>query len=102
MGLYQFYNADLLNIPTEANQLAIGYVDNAIIFASGSSFEDTHKDLVDMMTKEKGIIEWSLDHNSPLEFSKLALIDFSHHSKRLPRPPLILPHGTVKLQASAK
>jgi hypothetical protein len=102
MGLYQFYNADLLNIPTEANQLAIAYVDDAIIFGSGSSFEDTHKDLVDMMTKEKGVIEWSLDHNSPLKFSKLALIDFSHHSKRLPRPLLILPHGTVEPQASAK
>jgi ribonuclease HI/exonuclease III len=102
MGLYQYYNADLLSVPTEANQLAIAYVDDAIIFASGNTFEDTHRDLVDMMTKENGVIEWSLDHNSPLEFTKLALIDFSHHSKRLPRPPLILPHGTVEPQASAK
>lgn len=78
MGLYQFYNADLLDIPLEPNQLTIAYVNDAIIYASGNSFEETHKSIVDMMTKDNRVTNWSKDHNSPLEYSKLVLIDFSH------------------------
>jgi hypothetical protein len=102
MGLYQYYNADLLDILAEPNQLAIAYVDNTILYAPGSTFEETHKDLINMMTKEKGVIDWSTDHNSPLKSSKLALIDFSHHSRRITRPNLILPHRTVKPKPSIK
>ena len=102
MGLYQFYNADLLSIPTEPNQLAIAYVNDAILYASGDTFEDTHKSLFRMMTKESGAIEWSTDHNSPLEYSKLALIDFSHQNCCILRPNLVLPHGTVEPKRSVK
>jgi Reverse transcriptase (RNA-dependent DNA polymerase) len=102
MGLYQFYNVDLLNIPDSPNQLAIAYVNDAILFASGSTFEEMHKTLIEMMTKEKGAIKWSKDHNSPLEYSKLALIDFAHHSRQVTRLQLRLPHGIVEPQASAK
>jgi hypothetical protein len=102
MGLYQYYNADLLDILAEPNQLAIAYVNDAILYMSGSTFEETHKDLINMMMKEKGVIDWSMDHNSPLESSKLALIDFSHHSCRITRPNLILPHGTVEPKPSVK
>jgi hypothetical protein len=41
MELYQYYNANLLNIPADPNQLAITYVDDAILFASGSTFKET-------------------------------------------------------------
>jgi ribonuclease HI len=104
MGLYLFYNADLLSIPAEPNQLAIAYVDDVILYASGSTFEETHTILEEMMTKENGAIEWSKDHNSPLEFSKLALIDFSHQNcqSRQTRPDLKLPHGAITPQRSAK
>ena len=102
MGLYQFYNADLLDIPTEPNQLAIAYVDDAILYASGNTFEETHEIIAKMMTKENGVIEWSKDHNSPLEYSKLALIDLSHQSRHIPRPKLTLPHGEVEPKRSVK
>jgi hypothetical protein len=39
---------------------------------------------------------------SPLEFSKLTLTNFAHHSRHIPRPNLILPHRPVKPQASTK
>jgi hypothetical protein len=52
MGLYQFYKADLLNIPSELGQLAIAYVDNTILYASGNTFEETHKILAKMMTRK--------------------------------------------------
>ncbi len=80
MGLYQYYNMDLLDIPAEANELASAYVDNALLFATASTFEETHEIIEGMMTKEYGVIEWSKDHNSPLEYSKLALIDFAHQN----------------------
>ena len=102
MGLYQFYNADLLDIPSEPNQLAIAYVDDAILYATGSNFEDTHKTLTKMMTMENGVINWSKDHNSPLEYTKLALIDFAHQNRQATRPDLILPHGTIKPKTSVK
>jgi Reverse transcriptase (RNA-dependent DNA polymerase) len=102
MGLYQYYNADLLSIPTEPNQLAIAYVDDAILFASRATFEETHESIIDMMMKEKDAIEWSKDHNSPLEYSKLALIDFAHSSHKVTRPNLSLPHGIVEPQSSTK
>jgi hypothetical protein len=102
MGLYQYYNVDLLDIPAEPNQLAIAYVDDTILFASGSTFEEMHENIADMMTKEKGTIKWSKDHNSPFESSKLALIDFAHPSRHTARSSLRLPHRTVAPQANVK
>jgi len=61
-----------------------------------------HKELVNMMMKEKGPINWSTNHNSPLKYFKLALIDFSHRSHHVTRPNLVLPHGTVEPKESAK
>jgi hypothetical protein len=100
--LYQFYNADLLNIPSGPNQLAIAYVDNTILFASSDTFKETHKTLLNMMTKEEGVIAWSTDHNSPLKYFKLTLIDFAHHSCHITRPTLNLLHNSITPQASAK
>ncbi len=96
MGLYQYYNADLLDIPDEANQLTIAYVNNALLYAAASTFEETHEILKRMMMKENGVIKWSKDHNSPLEYSKLALINFAHQNHHTQRPDLGLPHGIVK------
>ena len=60
MILYQYYNADLLNIPIGANEAASAYVDNAILVATAKDFEGTHEILADMMTRSGGAIEWSL------------------------------------------
>ena len=102
MGLYQFYNTDLLDILSEPNQLAITYLDDTILFTSGSIFEETHKVLVETMTKENNVITWSKDHNSPLKYSKLALIDFSHQNCSKPRPNLKLPHKAIEPSRSIK
>jgi hypothetical protein len=81
MVMYQFYNADLLEIPEAEGESAIAYVDDAIMAATADTFEETHDMLRDMMTREGGVSDWSVDHNSPLEYSKLALMDFTHSSK---------------------
>jgi hypothetical protein len=102
MALYQFYNADILNIPKGKDEEAITYVDDVILLSSGTNFHDMHEKLADMMTRKGGAIEWAEKHNSRFEFSKLALIDFAHHSKDIIRPLLMLPNCTVKPSASVK
>jgi ribonuclease HI len=102
MALYQFYNADLLDIPEGKDEEAIAYVDDAILITSGKDFQDTHDKLSAMMTRPGGAIEWAEKHNSRFEYNKLALIDFAHHSKRISRPTLKLPNCSVKPSASTK
>lgn len=102
MALYQFYNADILEIPSAPNELAEAYVDDAILIATAKTFEAAHAQLAEMMTRPGGMIEWSKTHNSSIEFSKLALIDFSHPGVKKARPPLILPEIRVEPTQAAK
>ena len=102
MALYQFYNADLLDIPKDEDEAAIAYVDDAILTATASTFQQAHDKLADMMTRQGGAIEWTATHNSMFEYSKLALINFAHRSKSEPRPPLILPTITITPSESVK
>ena len=96
MALYQFYNADLVEIPKEdEGETAAAYVDDAIITASAATFDEAHVKLRDMMTREGGAIGWAKKHNSLFEYNKLALIDFAHSSRPMERPLLILPSVTV-------
>ena len=88
MVLYQFYNADILDIPRGKVESAIAYVDNALILAVAKNFTKTHNMLANMLTREGGIYEWPNTHNFLLKLSKLALIDFVHRTKQTDRPPL--------------
>lgn len=102
MVLYQYYNVDLLDIPKGANESAMAYVDDAILIAIGANFTETHKTLTDMMTRTGGAIDWSNDHNSHFEYSKLALMDFAHHSSKKERRPLTLLSTTLLPAANTK
>jgi len=51
MVLYQFYNADLLDIPNSKDKDAMAFVDNSFVLAVADSFEEAHIKLVDMMGK---------------------------------------------------
>ena len=88
MVLYQYYNADLLDVPKSNSELAAAYVDDTILIPTMKNFEDTHDILVNMMTRENRAIQWAKEHNSKFELSKLALIDFAHKCKQISRPPL--------------
>jgi hypothetical protein len=103
MALYQFYNADLVEIPNdEATKYTVAYVDNVILVTITGSFEETHERLKDMMTRNGGESSWAKQHNSSFEYNKLALIDFTHSSKVITRTPLALPEITLTLVASIK
>jgi hypothetical protein len=48
------------------------------------------------MTRTGGALQWSREHNSPFEFSKFALMDFTRNPARShDSQPLILPHATI-------
>ena len=82
MVLYQYYNADLLDVPTSPSEFAAAYIDDAILVATAKTFEETHKMLVNMMTREDGTQKWVKDHNSKFELLKLAMIDFTLQCKK--------------------
>jgi ribonuclease HI len=102
MALYQFYNADLVEIPKDKEETAIAYVDDVLLTATADTFQEAHAKLEDMMTREGGAIEWTVKHNSKFEYSKIALIDFAHQNKKVTRPPLTLPSGVISPTKSTK
>lgn len=102
MVLYQYYNADLLDIPRGKNKDALAYMDNTIMVATTETFAEAHEKLVDMMGWEGGVMEWSKTHNSPLEYSKLTLIDFAHRSSTKVRTNLQLSQRQIDPATSMK
>jgi hypothetical protein len=90
MVLYQFYNTDLLDILKGKNEDALAYVDDTIMVATAVTFAEAHDSLASMMSREKGVSDWSKTHNSPLKYTKLALINFAHRSSSKVRPVLQL------------
>src|SRR6266481_2738115 len=111
MVLYLFYNADLLTTPHK-KELKIGYVDDVNFLAEGDDFDEAYARLSDMMLCEGGGFDWSRDHNSCFELSKLTLVGFSRRcvpdtqqpSKMMPvpRPSLMLGDTTVMPDTSHK
>jgi hypothetical protein len=96
MVLYQYYNMDLLNIPSSKDKEAVAYVDNTFMIATGTNFQSTHHVLVDMMCKEGGVEDWSKTYSSPLKYIKLMLMNFAHSCKKLNSPTLHLLHRSIQ------
>src|SRR5882724_6496091 len=49
-----------------------------------------------MMTRPGGALQWSKEHNSPFEYSKFALMDFTRNpASAISSTPLVLPHATI-------
>lgn len=96
MALYQYYNADILDILKESYKSAEAYIDDAILTATTKTFDKAHEILADMIQRVEGMVEWSKSHNSSIEYSKLVLIDFAHHGVKKPHPQLRLPDITIK------
>jgi hypothetical protein len=46
MVLYQYYNADLLDILNLPSEFAVAYVDDAILVATMKTFKDMHETLI--------------------------------------------------------
>jgi len=102
MVLYQYYNADLLDIPKHDGEDAEAYVDDTIMMATDTDFNGAHCKLKDMMCRADGVESWSKTHSSLLEYSKLALINFGHRHKDMGNPTMRLPRRTIQPEDSTK
>jgi len=102
MVLYQYYNADLLDIPDCKGESTVAYVDDAFMLASGKNFQLAHRKLRILMEKQRGVTNWSTTHSSPLEYSKLTLINFASRHKKTDNPLLVLTHRTIEPTDSTK
>ncbi|KAL5640019.1 hypothetical protein ACGC1H_007352 [Rhizoctonia solani] len=88
---YLLYNAPLVRIPRHrSNELCIAYINDVTFVVWGANFEENHRNLVDMMVRKGGALDWSDTHNSTFELDKTACIDFAPpaRSKNLDRPSL--------------
>jgi len=94
---FNFFNADLLDISKgRKNGLVLAFVNDAVLIAIRMDFTQMHDILHDMMTRPSGALQWSREHNSPFEYSKFALMDFTCNPARATdSAPLILPHATI-------
>jgi hypothetical protein len=102
MVLYQYYNADLLDILNLPSEFAVAYVDDAILVATMKTFKDMHETLIEMMTRDNRVLQWAHKHNSKFEMSKLALMDFAHQSKKVTRPTLLISNMRIEPSKSTK
>ena len=102
MVLYQYYNTDLLDIPEHWDENAVAYVNDAFMMALGKNFQIAHRKLCDLMEKQRGVVIWSTSHSSPLEYSKLALINFVSRHKKPDNPSLALTYRTIEPTDSTK
>ena len=75
MFLYLFYNADLITSPKKEEAM-IAYIDDASYYAEGTNFEEAYDQLRNMMNRDQGRYEWSDQHNSRFEPSKMAIVGF--------------------------
>ena len=71
-----FYNAPLIKVASSEDKLSPGFIDDTMILVISNSIAQCHTKLKNMMERLGGCFEWSYMHNSPLELTKTALMNF--------------------------
>jgi hypothetical protein len=91
MILYIIYNADLIDIALghSKQESTLAFIDDTAFIAIGTSFNETHRILQQMLKWKGGAFDWFRDHNSKFETSKFTLIDFSMNRTKT-HPPMII------------
>ena len=80
MLLCTYYNTDLINIAKGKCEQSTGFVDDCTFVAVAYTLDEAHAILKDMMDHIDGGLDWSHNHNSPFELSKLTMVDFTRTS----------------------
>ena len=77
--LYQFYNADLIDIAKGSHSLfVVANIDDVAAISSEPTYEIAHDNLKNYYDEAK---IWSNTHSSPFSLSKLAIVNHSRRSK---------------------
>ncbi|KAJ7369242.1 hypothetical protein DFH08DRAFT_614242, partial [Mycena albidolilacea] len=75
---YLIYNSGLVEIPArgrKADKAGVIYMDDNMMVATGATFEITHGKLEDMVSRQGGVDEWEVDHNTKFGLAKYQLLD---------------------------
>jgi hypothetical protein len=88
MILYLFYSANFYDIKTDKKDGKLGYVDDKLIIAEGTTLEENVERIKDFMEREGGAFTWAKNHSSKFELKKLSLIHFHRCNKSQPNDPL--------------
>jgi hypothetical protein len=98
MVLYQYYNADLLEIPVHEGE-GEDAVDSRRL--SDGDWERLPQ-CPPQAIRHGGVENWSRTHSPPLEYSKLALINFAHSRNKAESQIPHLPRRSVQPVGSTK
>jgi len=123
---YLYYNADLIDIVNTFNdkdprpattgsardrgkqkmdEAAAAFVDDAWLAGIGKDFKEANATLVDMMERKGGGLQWSKEHNSKFEMSKLVYMGFSMARKdgnRVARPLLVIGGRSIEAETATR
>ena len=76
--VYQFYSTGLIEIPNENNgEGCVSFVDDTTITAEGKDLEDAFKKLENIMTRQKGALDWAKTHDCQFALDKFGLMGFT-------------------------
>jgi len=79
---YIIYNSGLLRLlRTKEGERGGLFVDDNNVLVVGKDFAETHAKIVDIMTRDHGVLDWAFTHNCEFGFAKFQLTDFSPHSE---------------------
>ena len=90
MLLYAYYNADLMDIAKGKSELPTGFMDDCAFVAVADTIDETHVILKNMIEHTNSGLDWSLNHNSPFELSKQAVMNFTRDTQDIATSPLQL------------
>ena len=107
------YNHQILKIFKKANkETGLLFVNDMEILVTGEDFNNTHRKLKDIMSREGGVMEWARTHNCTFGIEKFQLLDLTRQKrkdplrpqKRIPvaRPDLLLNGQRIKLTPTVK
>ena len=92
--LYLFYNTPLLELSEDKKgELSVAFLDDSTLACSSKSLAQTRSTLHDMMHRPSGALQWSREHNSSFELSKLVVMDFVGPGKPPEEPPPLIING---------
>ena len=97
MLLYILYDTDLLEALQQLDEDIIGYVDNALVIATGRTLKETTSSLKNFMERRDSGFNWAQDHNSTFEISKVAVM----HCQPRAWKPTDCPNPTLRLRERA-
>jgi ribonuclease HI len=80
--LYILYNSALLElVQSSKGESSIGYVDDVTYIAVAKNFEQTHKKIESILSRNEGALEWSDEHNCEFSIPKFQAVDFTRRTR---------------------